>query len=509
MSRSRRQKRIPSGPNWARCIVAGIGIGLGVFLISVVFVVFGFLSYARNFLQSERFHGMVEDKLSAGLKADVELGVVRWEGTSAFADRVSGPGREDAGFAKFALAGLRADLDLSLAQFKRRVWKVTGLTISQLDVLFAAGGRVPAKPAPTPERKPEPGPARRTLIGDLIPRQLELDEMKVNTLNLYWESGEDRLSATGMHAVAQPATGEAASYAIKVRGGTIQGTQTAKLEIDALDLNWKGRSLFVTEAKLRNEGGALIALDGDILLGAEGKPGSMQLDATVTQLPAGRLGSESGPARVKGDLEIGARITGDPGAAKDSRQEGRITLRNGVVETLPILQMLARFTGSKRFERIALRDGGGAKFVREKGRTVFSEIDFQSDGLARLTGDLVIQDGNLDGLLQLGVIPGTLSWIPEVEQTIFKDSHDGHLWTPVRISGTVEHPQNDLTPRLAAAGVEAATSGMEAAANVLGRMLEGGAKDTTGAPGEKPAGATEPVGKAVDFGRELLKGFLK
>lgn len=479
---------------------------MGAFLISAVFVVFGFLSYARNFLQSERFHGMVEQKLSDGLKADVDLGKVRWEGTSAFADRVSGPGREDAGFAKFALAGLRADLDLSWAQFKRRTWKVNGVAISQLDVLFAAGGRVPAKP----ESPPEPAPARRTLISDLIPRQMELDEIKVNTLNLYWESPDSRASATGMFSVAQPIAGEGGGYGIKVRGGTIQGSQMAKLDIDSLALNWKKGSIYVTEAKLRNEGGALIELDGDIHLAEQGQPGSMLLNAKVSQLPVGRLGSETSPARVKGDLEITARITGDPAAAKNSRQEGRITLRNGIVETLPILQMLARFTGSKRFERIALRDDGGAKFVREKGRTVFSEIDFQSDGLARLTGDLVIQDGNLDGVVQLGVIPGTLSWIPEAEQLIFKDAHDGHLWTPVRITGTVEHPQNDLTPRLTAAGVEAAASGIEAASKVLGRMLDGGAKDSTGtAEGEKPAGTAEPVGKALDFGKELLKGFLK
>lgn len=504
MSRSSRQKRGRPGAAWGRSLTLGISIGVVAFLISVVLVVFLFFAYAKNFVQSELFRRMVEAQLSSALRAKVELSRLRWEGTSPFSERASGQGYQDASFATFEVAGLRADLDLSVEQFKRHVWNLPEVTISQLDVVFSKSGRL-AESSPLPEVAPESQkrPAKSgSLVAQLIPRELELNRMRFATLNLYWNSPGYQVSATGMESVLRPVLREG-TCAMKVRGGSVQGPALPKLSIDTLDLQWKGRDIFVNEAKLHNDANALLSLQGDIRLGESGKPGSMRLDAEVNGLSVARLAQErGGQSRVQGDLEITARIEGDPGDVKNSRQEGRITLRNGVVETFPVLQMLARFTGSKRFERIALRDGGGAKFVREKGRTNFSEIDFQSDGLARLTGDLAVQDGQVEGLLNLGVIPGTLSWIPAAEQKIFTESRDGYLWTPVRVTGPVDHPQHDLVSRLAAAGVETVVDS-------VGRILDGTAKSQPGTDPSVSGTATETLGKAVDMGRDLLKGFLK
>jgi len=508
MSRGRRRRR-RNAIDWGRALSQGLLIGAAVFLISLVLAVFGFFTYAKHYLQSERFHRLVEAKLSREFRAKVELSDLRWEGSSAFANRVEAHGYDEAAFSQVGLAGMRAELDLGREHFQRRVWKVPEVTVGQLDVLFSESGRLPGAAAGsrTPEVEEDAsGTARRNLVSRLIPRELEVDEVRFNNLNLFWKSPGRKTSATGMQTVVRPTSAEN-THRVQVRGGLIQGTEVPQLNIESLDFQWRGREIFLSEAVLRGEGETLVELEGDLVFGEGEDPGSMQLDAEVSRLSLSDLARERGRTRVHGEVEIVARIEGDPNDLENSRQEGTITIRNGVVETLPILEMLARFTQSKRFERIALRDGGGANFVREGGRTTLSDIDFQSDGLGRLTGDLAIEDGDLAGVLQLGVIPGTLKWIPSAEQKIFTDAREGHLWTTVRVSGTVDDPQHDLTPRLASAGVDAAV-------DMLERLLDG--ESPAEQPGDEeekepaePDSNRERLGDAVDLGRELLKGFLR
>ena len=40
---------------------------------------------------------------------------------------------------------------------------------------------------------------------------------------------------------------------------------------------------------------------------------------------------------------------------------------------------------------------------------------------------------------------------PGSQSRVFTVSHDGYYWTPLRLSGSVSHPHEDLTRRLVAA----------------------------------------------------------
>jgi hypothetical protein len=164
-------------------------------------------------------------------------------------------------------------------------------------------------------------------------------------------------------------------------------------------------------------------------------------------------------------------------------------LDKGVIESFPLLETLATYTGNERFRRIALRDGAQAHVRRLGKQTVIDRIDVQSDGLARLTGSIQIDDKALSGKLRLGIIPGTASWLPGAEQKVFVSADSGYLWTDIVLSGTVDHPQNDLIPKLAAAGVNTA---VETAVDTL----------------KNPAALRDSVEGAVGVGRDFLNGFL-
>ncbi len=72
-------------------------------------------------------------------------------------------------------------------------------------------------------------------------------------------------------------------------------------------------------------------------------------------------------------------------------------------------------------------------------------------GLGEGEGACTIAQNKIDGVFQVGVTSASLQWLPGSQARVFTVARDGYFWTPVRVSGPVDHPREDLTKRLLAA----------------------------------------------------------
>ena len=75
----------------------------------------------------------------------------------------------------------------------------------------------------------------------------------------------------------------------------------------------------------------------------------------------------------------------------------------------------------------------------------------ESEGLMRVEGACTIVNGQIDGVFQIGVTAASLQWLPGSQSRVFTIAHDGYFWTPLRLTGPIAHPNEDLTNRLIAA----------------------------------------------------------
>ena len=82
-----------------------------------------------------------------------------------------------------------------------------------------------------------------------------------------------------------------------------------------------------------------------------------------------------------------------------------------------------------------------------RDRLDIKDIVIASEGLVRVVGDMSVNKGELDGRFKVGVVPGTLSHIPGAETKVFLRGEKGLLWAPLRITGTLEDPKEDLTEK--------------------------------------------------------------
>ena len=85
--------------------------------------------------------------------------------------------------------------------------------------------------------------------------------------------------------------------------------------------------------------------------------------------------------------------------------------------------------------------------VLECCRLRVKDIDFDRN-------QITVREGKLDGVLRVGISPSLIQWLPSGRGKVFEENRDGYIWTPVRVSGTTDFPQEDLSKRLvqAAAG---------------------------------------------------------
>lgn len=72
-------------------------------------------------------------------------------------------------------------------------------------------------------------------------------------------------------------------------------------------------------------------------------------------------------------------------------------------------------------------------------------VVLESEGLMRVEGACTIAQN------KIGVTSSSLQWLPGSKARVFTVARDGYFWTPVRVSGPVDHPREDLTKRLLAA----------------------------------------------------------
>jgi len=103
----------------------------------------------------------------------------------------------------------------------------------------------------------------------------------------------------------------------------------------------------------------------------------------------------------------------------------------------------------------------------------------------------------LDGRFRVGIMPGTLAHIPGAESKVFLRGEKGLLWAPLRITGTVDHPEEDLSARMIAAAGERM---FELVPETGERALKFAQKTAA----ELPQNAIDAGSEVIDEGAELI-----
>lgn len=443
-------------------------IGGGLCLVLLLVVLLVAKSMVNDWLRGEGFREWIAQRAGAALRSEVVLGPLEWRGGEVHAKRFEARGRPEANFSELILDGMRA----RGGGLEDRAFQVPEVSVQRLDLRFsperkaesiagaatdpvagAAGNPVAGAatdPVATASEFSPPAAGAASLpswLARRLPNRVEVGRIAIGSARVSVErEGGPVFLLNGTRAELIPDF-RSGSSEISARGGSLTLPNQPEIALKDLALRWKGSEIFIDRCALGIYEKGHIEGRGEIGFADAGR---FDVELAISDIAIDELIEGEWRDRLDGTLHGPVRITGAPGSLV---YEGTLHVSEGVVEAIPILKLIARYTRSDRFERIVL-NRAEVDFKREGERLELRRLVLQSDGLVRVEGEIDLVGDQLAGRLQVGVVPGTMRWIPGAERLVFTEARDGFHWAPLALSGTTAQPKEDLSARLVAAAGE-------------------------------------------------------
>lgn len=448
-------------------------------------------TWVKHFLQSDACREMLERRIGGAAHARCELGPVTWAGWNAYSAGATLQAEGGAGWRWIEVDGLQASLDLS--GLRRGVWLVPEIGLDWLRVSMRGGQtQTGSKPAPPPsetdrEMRDRGAPV---WVRRWLPTRAEVGEVDVRRFDLKPLAQGGGVTVEGVHIKARPAAEQGVWRMNGNEGRVLVPGVAEPFRLGSAAARVDPKSFVLNDASARWLGDSEVTARGEVAFAAHQ---GWIMSGRVAGLDLRHILSKAWNPKLGGVAEGDYEVSGHPGA--EVLRRGRIRVKNGVVQALPLLERVADFTNTERFRRVVLDEAAGD--VEAQGaRTRVSNLALQSNGLLRVEGELTIEGGVIAGVFLVGVSPETLRWLPGSKNRVFTETNagkvPGFVWTRVKVGGTTQAPKEDLSSRLLVAMGRAVL--IDAPMEVLGTGLDG-------------IGALVPAGKAVlDGGGEVIKG---
>jgi hypothetical protein len=274
------------------------------------------------------------------------------------------------------------------------------------------------------------------------PNRVYLTKIESEQANITWRFRGERAGFFGIQLLITPngpdfeyfATGGRLKMApvpdLDLRRANILITKTL-LRLYDLDLASDSRS----DESIRVQGQAGIGKDKSIDVKA-----NFDRVAIRPWLPAQWERSLSGSA--SGEVHW----RGENPKLESSFGDGALHVKGGSVKNLSLLTELAEISRSKSLESLQL-DDCSLFFTWRYPKIDIKDIAIEDKGKLRIEGDISVERRILRGTIQLGFTRQYLDWLPDAEE-VFNRQRNGYLWTTVHLSGTIDEPGQDLSPRI-------------------------------------------------------------
>ncbi len=436
--------RRASGQGRSHLLRIGLIVAAGL-LVLAIGAVFAGKAWVDSYLRGGEFREFVSKKAGNSLRAEAQIAPLTISGQGFYTDSFTARGTPRAWFSELQLDQVRAEL--STRRFWERVWQVEQVTVQRVRINID-GERVPEQVKSEGPKKPK-GPKSPSFFSQWIPNRVEVGSATIREMEVQWKGGA--VGGTSLH-VAQHDGG----WNILGEGGRVIHGDFPPLEIGQLKLRYREPSLFVQDAELRQvDGGGVVRVNGEVQFKEK-----VDLTAKLEGVTLAPYLTGDWRARVYGKLSGEVRVQSPLPAKGKPLLSGTLAVTDGQLEALPVLDEIATFTRTAQFRRLRLTQASG-DFRQENDQLSVQNFVAESEGLIRLEGAFTVVNGQIDGTFQVGVTPASLQWLPGSQDRVFTVSRGGYLWTPLRVTGPVEKPQEDLSPRLIAAAKGAIIEGAE------------------------------------------------
>lgn len=308
----------------------------------------------------------------------------------------------------------------------------------QLDDLHINGGEVGIQ---TYEPKPEPSPSK-PWYHVFLPDRVYLRRVWSEPADVTWRFRNEKGGFFGTRLLITP---HGRDFEYQASGGTLKGALIP-------DLPLRHTHLLITRTLLTLYTLELDAAPrSDGFIKAEGTAGtgedkSIDFKVKFEKVPVREWLPANWRDHVGGVAAGNVHWSGKSPKLETSQVQGLFRIENGRVRNLPFLEKLSSITGKKSIAALELSECS-AEVDWNSAKVEIKNIAIEDKGKFRIEGTLFVREKALSGAIQLGLAREYLEWLPNAGE-VFPRQKAGYLWTTVHLSGTIDKPEQDLSPRI-------------------------------------------------------------
>ena len=411
-------------------------ISLASVLVLIVLSALAASLMISRFLRSEAFRKLMGAKTGEALYSDATYSPLRWSGSSMFVDSLQATGLEGS-----IVESLRADqvrADVNWRAIFQGAWRVDQIQVVSFDATFRPGSIVPKESVEVSRRR------RQERASPHGSRPVLKSANSTSGGLAFIFAANVGAEMASLQNTALDIYPDGAGWAIDGKGGLLSVSKLPALKVVSFRSRTQGDMFFLTNGEFRLGETGKISASGEF-------SDNSKLRVEWSQVDIDPFLEEPWRSRLAGFLAGSASIDWPESGITAGRAVGNFRLTDGVAENIEMLDQVATFTGAPQFRRMPLQELSG-NYEWTRNLLKITNLVAESKGLLRLEGACTIAEGGrLNGSLRVGVAPQTLQWLPGSRERVFTVAQNGYVWTDVRIGGSLQNPQEDLSSRLAAA----------------------------------------------------------
>jgi hypothetical protein len=371
----------------------------------------------------------MDRRVSHSLRAVGQFEPLQWKGATFRSAGFSAQGSDKSKLTSLHASEITARL--GWPQILARALVVDELTVGKLDVEL--GRNAAPVNAAEPPKSPLHLPSLN--IGLLI------NKVQVQQTALHWKSthaGPGNLLGTAVVASRKGPD----SWQFTATGGSARQANYPAIIIDSTSGKLSDQALIIDQAKLRSEAGGEIALQGAINL----------RDQLMTKMHADFSGISLGSALPK-DWRLAGTADGklDYAGSLERIEEGGLTgfiqIAQAKFDPSTVFAKLRTLIEAIGWADLSL-DSVSANIRYHDRQMDFMDLAARYQDQIRIEGRGTIAADQIDANLLFGLSPRIVSLIPGATDKVFTEERDGLRWAPMKISGPLGQPKEDLSKRL-------------------------------------------------------------
>ena len=275
-----------------------------------------------------------------------------------------------------------------------------------------------------------------------LPNRVYVQRIESEQANVIWPFRGERAGFFGTRLLITP---HGPDFEYVATGGRLKMALLPDLDLRRVHLLITKTLVTIYDVDLASNSGSDESIHAQANAGI-GKDKSVDSKANFNAVPIRAWLPAEWKGRLNGNAFGDLHWSGKDPKLESSSGEGSLRIRNGRIDDVPLLEKLAELAQKKSFEDLDLNECS-LTFSWRYPKFDIKDIIVEEKGKFRIEGEISVERRRLRGTIRLGLTREYLDWLPNPEE-VFSRRQSGYLWTNVHLSGTIDEPGQDLSPRI-------------------------------------------------------------